>query len=209
VPNAPDEWQRALRDLRVAATAPRFAEWAPQDPSMAVFVLRNEAGKRAHDDLIKEFKEILAASPLTTYLELKLFEPYAKALKGNGLLHLDDLVAVGREKLASTAGVHPSVAQQWIDVALLHALLRQLDETGEYDEATHLQLLQLLLSVDVTSRARLVARLAGDDAALIAFYFELVREAASMRIVPTWDETIKVWKRVDQPKPLLDATKYD
>ncbi|MBD3925653.1 hypothetical protein IEZ26_13550 [Nocardioides cavernae] len=209
VPNAPDEWKLAVRDLRVAATAPRFAEWAPQDPSMAVFILRNEGGKRAHDDLIKEFKEILAPGPLTTYLELEPFEPYAKALKGYGLLHLSDLVGVGREKLASTASVHPSVAQQWVEAALLYDLLGQLDETGEQDEATRLQLLQLLLSVDVTSRAHLVARLAGDEAALIAFYFELVKEAATLRIVPTWEETIKVWKRVDKPKPLLDATKYD
>lgn len=194
------EWKRALIDLQVAVSAPRFAEWAPRDPSMAVFTMSNESGKRASDSLIKEFKKLVTAPPPASYLELSMFRPHAELLRAYGMTQLADVGAVPRDMLANTAKVHPSVAQRWIEAARLDDFLRQL---GEADDTTRLQLLDLLLSMDVTSRPDLVTRLSGDQESLNAFYVAMVKKALTKRIVPTWEETIKRWTGAQKPSALM------
>lgn len=193
------QWPKALDSLAVAGSDARLSAWAPKDPSLAVFSMSNEKGKRASDEQVTRFKALLTPAPPSSYLELPLFKAYAAALKAYGLTEISDLAAVSHADLASTAKVHPSVAQRWIDAADLEAYLCQ---RGEDDEAARLQLLDVLLAADVTDRQGLLIRLDGDQAALARFYVELVTKAASKRIVPTWDQTIKRWKEVDPPDGL-------
>lgn len=197
--SAPDMWQKALIDLQVAASAPKFAEWAPKDPSMAVFTTSNEHGERADDGLIRRFKKIVTAPPPESYLELSIFSPYAATLKAFGLTRLADLAAVSRGTLASTTKVHPSVAQRWVDAAELYDFLRK---QGEADDTAPLELLDLLLDMDVASRQELSAKLAGDQESQKAYYAEMVKKAQQKRTVPTWRETIERWSGTQKPDPL-------
>jgi hypothetical protein len=189
-----NNWRCALLDLEVAVTASRFAEWAPHDPSMAVFV-ENDGGERAEDSLIMRFKELIAPPPTPSYLDMPTFKPYAVALKAFGLTDLDGLLVVPRDDLAGAMKVHASVAARWIEVARLHHHLEALGN----DEPVLMQLLELLLALGVRSPSDLRSRLVGDANGRAVFYRDMVKAAAAMRILPTWEQTIGLW--VGDPKP--------
>lgn len=186
-----DKWALALLDLEVAATASRFAEWAPHDPSLVVFTGRNELDERADDKVVEKFKELVAASPPASFLDLPMFQPHAAALKGYGLTDIDHLRSVPLDDLAAALKVHPSVAERWISAA---QLTRWLAARGETDDSVRLQLLGLLLGLKVGSPSDLKVKMRGNAAAREKFYREMVKSAADMRIVPTRGQTIERWQ---------------
>lgn len=186
-----DKWDLALLDLEVAATASRFAEWAPNDPSLVVFTGRNELDERAGDDAVKKCKELVAIPPPASFLDLPMFQPHAAALKGHGLTDIDHLRSVPLDELAAAWKVHPSVAKRWISAA---RLARWLAARGETDDAVRLQLLGLLLGLKVGSTSDLKAKMRGNAAAQERFYQQTVKGAAAMRIVPTRKQTVRRWR---------------
>jgi hypothetical protein len=190
-----EHWPKAIEDLRIAITAPGFAQWAPHDPSLAVFTSRNESGHRALDGDALAFKRLVAPKPPASYLDLPLFKPHAEVLKARGLTSLEDIAAASTWELVLVAKVHPTAAKRWIEAAKLH---KHIGERAELDDSDRLQLLQVLLALDVTSVEKLEKK-ADSCAERRKFYLRMVDEASDLRIRPTWSQTIKRWFQEEEP----------
>jgi hypothetical protein len=138
----------ALRHLEIAAGRPDLRDWAPEDPSFAC-LRRN-----------KTFKELVGTPAPSSFVELKPFAAKKDALAElevsgpDRMLELTEEPA-DRQDLADALGVQPLTVTTWRDVAELATMHEDLED---------LSMLDLLLSVGITSPAALAERAAEVEA---------------------------------------------
>lgn len=176
--------ERAIADLREAATAETLRDWARQDPSLQVF--RDPDTKY---ELRRGYKEIVGGVlPPSEFIDLTPFERHADKLRAIGIQTAEQLEAASAWRLSLRLGVERSLVRHWQDVAQLATATR--DAAGSID----ITALALLLDAGVGSPEILWRRL-GTPESRKKLYAELVKAAADLAVEPDRKSTVDRWRK--------------
>ncbi len=149
---ADGDWaERALADVRVAATDPQLRRWARDDPSLEP--LRREP-EQPGDTVAARLQQIVGEPGVAAFFDLTAFDARRDVIRSLGLAGPRDLVELSDEERARL-DVPGVVLQRWNRIAEL-AL-----PAGD-QRAVPIDVLDVLLRLGVHSRADLAGRLADD-----------------------------------------------